>query len=233
MPSPDIRLPDSARRFSARPGIYAITGEVPELPLEDIARAMLKGGAPVVQIRAKHATGQRITQAAAALMPLFDAADSLLIINDDVKAARDSCAHGVHLGQGDLDPRVAREMLGPHAILGYSTHHAGQVEQALRWHEASGGMLFSYLAFGPLFPTATKHDADPVTGTAILREIRTMWPGPLVGIGGITIASMAELAAAGLTRPALISALMAHTSDGITSATARMHSAWQQALESR
>jgi thiamine-phosphate diphosphorylase len=107
------------------------------------------------------------------------------------------------------------------------------VEQAMRWHEASGGMLFSYLAFGPLFPTATKHDADPVTGTAILREVRAMWPGPLVGIGGIAIENLPTLAEAGLTRPALISALMAPTSDEIVTATARMQSAWLQATESR
>src|SRR5690349_24856143 len=125
-----------------------------------------------------------------------------LLINDRVDIALAVGAQGVHLGQDDMPADAARKLLGPNAIIGYSTHN---IEQAI----AATKLPIDYLAIGPIFATTTKTDAALVLGldglTAVRRAIGTF---PLVAIGGITHANARQVIQAGVDSVAVISAVL-------------------------
>jgi thiamine-phosphate pyrophosphorylase len=128
-----------------------------------------------------------------------------LIINDRVDVALAIGAHGVHLGQDDLPPEAARELLGAAAIVGYSTHNVDQALEAVK-------LPIDYLAIGPIFPTTSKPDTFPVIGLKGLRAVRrAIGDFPLVAIGGITHANARDAIEAGADCVAVISALLADT----------------------
>jgi thiamine-phosphate pyrophosphorylase len=138
-----------------------------------------------------------------------------LIINDRVDLALAVGAHGVHLGQDDMPPEAARKLLGPNAIIGYSTHN---IEQAI----AAINLPIDYLAIGPIFATTTKTDTAPVLGLEALRTVREAIGGfPLVAIGGITHANAREVIRAGADSVAVISAVLTQ-SGGIPEATRKL-----------
>src|SRR6185295_20134775 len=88
-----------------------------------------------------------------------------LIINDRVDIALAVGAAGIHLGQDDMPPEAARKLLGPNALIGYSTHN---IEQAI----AATKVPIDYLAIGPIFATRTKSDTAPVLGLEGLRAVK-------------------------------------------------------------
>jgi thiamine-phosphate pyrophosphorylase len=134
-----------------------------------------------------------------------------LIINDRVDIALAAGADGVHLGQDDLPPEAARKLLGPQAIIGYSTHN---VEQAI----SATKLPIDYLAIGPIFSTTTKSDTAPVLGLEGLRAVRrAIGEFPLAAIGGITLNNARAVIDAGADSVAVISALL--SAADITTAT--------------
>lgn len=132
-------------------------------------------------------------------------AGALFVINDRADVARLLDA-GLHVGQDDLPPAEARRLIGPDAVLGLSTHNPAQFRAALM-------EPVDYVAFGPIFPTATKENPDPVVGLGLLPELaeQARRSGrPLVAIGGITRARAHEVLAAGADSLAVISDLVPH-----------------------
>jgi thiamine-phosphate pyrophosphorylase len=121
------------------------------------------------------------------------------IVNDRVDLAVAVEADGIHLGQDDLPPRAARPLLRPGMVLGRSTHSVAQARQA----QADGA---DYIAVGSMFPTQTKPDFELV-GPELLRAVRPETKAPLVGIGGITRANVAQVIRAGADGVAVISAV--------------------------
>ncbi len=107
---------------------------------------------------------------------------------------------GLHVGQDDLPPASARKLIGT-APLGFSTHNPKQFAAAL-------AEPADYLAFGPVFPTRSKENPDPVTGIEIVRQLRRMTEKPLVAIGGITLERAPEVWQAGADAVAVISDLL-------------------------
>ncbi len=184
--SPDHRL--AAARF------YAILdpGYAPPEKLAPLCRAVLAGGADVVQLRAKAwPTSARVTLLRA-LAPLCADAGVPLVCNDDLAAALAVPGVGLHVGQDDLPPREARAALGPGRVLGLSTHSLPQARAAL----ALGGVL-SYFATGPVFATLTKPDY-PAVGLDLVRAVAALNPVlPWFCIGGINRANAASVKAAG------------------------------------
>jgi len=183
----------------ALPRFYAIIGRFSEasgLPLDEIARMLTGAGVRLIQIRAKQATTGGLLDDTRRLLSLFPR-ESTLIVNDRADVAQLSGAAGVHLGQDDLPASAARALLGPDKIIGWSTHSAAQVE-------AANQLPADYLAFGPIFSTATKPDTEPVVGLAGLREARKLTRKPLVAIGGITPATAAAVIEAGADSVAVI-----------------------------
>ncbi|NRD47341.1 thiamine phosphate synthase, partial [Corallococcus exiguus] len=90
----------------------------PELPLVDKAGQLLQGGARVLQLRMKHTPPREALVAARAVVALCRRAGAVCLINDRVDLALLSDAHGVHVGDEDLPPEAARELLGPGRYVG-------------------------------------------------------------------------------------------------------------------
>jgi len=161
----------------------------------------LRGGVTLVQLREKNVDGGIFLQRAIALKILCDKYNVPLLINDRIDVALACKASGVHLGQDDIPPSVARSILGPDAIIGVSAHSC---EEALA-AEKDGA---DYLGVGAVFPTNSKDDASEV-GLNMLKEIRKISKLPIVGIGGINAQNYAQVLEAGAQGAAIISGILA------------------------
>lgn len=167
---------------------------------EQVAQ-LAEGGARLIQIREKHLTPQDFFKEAEAAIKVARAKNIKVVINDRVDIALALKADGVHLGQDDMPPEAARELLGPDAIIGFSTHSPRQAQLA-------STLPISYLALGPVFATSSKVNPDPVVGLDGLRlASESVGNLPIVAIGGITRENAAEVIAAGADAVAVISAL--------------------------
>ena len=167
-------------------------------------RAALDGG-PVAafQLRLKGVDEDEIARLAAPLQALCAERDIAFIINDSVALAQRLNADGVHLGQGDGDPREARALLGPEMQIGVTCHDSRHLAME------AGDAGADYVAFGAFYPTTTKevhHQADP----ELLSWWSTVFELPSVAIGGITAENAAPLVAAGADFIAVSSAVWAH-----------------------
>ena len=150
------------------------------------------GAGPVAafQFRVKGIDRHRAARLAEPLLEICRARDVAFIVNDDMGLAKRLGADGVHLGQGDGDPREARALLGPSAQIGVTCHDSRHL--AMEAGEAGA----DYVAFGAFFPTATKetaHRPDPV----ILSWWSRLFEIPCVAIGGITPGNGRALVEAG------------------------------------
>jgi thiamine-phosphate pyrophosphorylase len=169
--------------------------------LLELLDAVIAGGARTVQLREKTWPSGQLLPLAERLRARCRAAGVTFVMNDRVDLAVAVEADGVHLGQDDLPPRLARPLLRPGMILGVSTH---SVEQARR-AQAEGA---DYVAVGAMFPTRTKPDFELV-GPALARAVRPEVQVPLVGIGGITPENVGQVIQAGADGVAVISAICA------------------------
>jgi len=168
---------------------------------EQVAR-LIEGGASLIQLRDKHAAPREFYREAASALKVARDHHARLIINDRVDLALALNADGVHLGQTDIPVEAARQLLGKEAIIGFSTHN---IQQAI----LATSFPVDYLAFGPVFQTATKANPDPSTGQTALREVRAIkGPLPLVAIGGISLSNALEVLKAGADSVAVIAALL-------------------------
>ena len=169
----------------------------------DLARAFLDGGARTLQLRAKNLPSGALLSLSEALVALSVEYKARIIVNDRLDIARLSGAGGVHVGQEDLPPSVAREQLGPAAIVGYSTHSVTQVEGALR-------EPVSYIAVGPVFGTSTKDTGYNAVGLNLVSiASRRAQSTPVVAIGGVTLDNARSVIEAGAAAVAVISDLVA------------------------
>ena len=160
----------------------------------------LQGGVTLVQLREKNVDGGIFLQRAVAVKNLCDKYNVPLLINDRIDVALACKAAGVHLGQDDIPPSLARAILGPDAIIGVSAHSC---EEALA-AEKDGA---DYLGVGAVFPTNSKDDASEV-GLNMLKEIRQISKLPIVGIGGINAQNYTQVRAAGAQGAAIISGIL-------------------------
>ncbi len=185
------------------PRVYALTDvHLSGLPHAEQVELLNLGGASLIQLREKRMPALAFYEQAKAAVTVAERSGVQLIVNDRVDVALAVGAHGVHLGQDDLPPRAARKLLGPTAILGYSTHNVDQAHKAVK-------LPVDYLAIGPIFQTTSKTDTFPVLGLEGLRAVRRATGDfPLVAIGGITHANARDAIEAGADSVAVISALL-------------------------
>ncbi|WP_188236410.1 thiamine phosphate synthase [Sphingopyxis sp. LK2115] len=155
-----------------------------------LEEALAAGPVAAFQFRVKGLDQHEAARLAEPLQAICAAHEVAFIVNDDIALAKRLKADGVHLGQGDGDPKDARRQLGPGAQIGVTCHNSRHL--AMEAGEAGA----DYVAFGAFFPTTTKaveHRADP--------EILTWWQGlfelPCVAIGGITVDNARTLVEAG------------------------------------
>ena len=168
--------------------------------LETAAAAFLDGGAGILQIRHKRQWSRGFFASARTVARLCREAGATLIVNDRADFAL-LLEAGLHVGQDDLPPRDARQLMGRDAIIGFSSHSVAQLC-------AAGGEPVDYVALGPIFTTASKLNPDPVTGIEEIRRCRSLIEKPLVAIGGITLENALDVLRAGADSVAVIAGLL-------------------------
>ena len=170
------------------------------IALETAAAAFLEGGAGILQIRHKLHWSRGFFASARTVARLCREAGAALVVNDRADFALLLDA-GLHVGQDDLPPRDARRLMGPDAVIGFSSHNMAQLC-------AAGGEPVDYVALGPVFATASKLNPDPVTGVEEIRRCRSLVERPLVAIGGITLENAVDAWRAGADSVAVIAGLL-------------------------
>jgi len=161
--------------------------------------AVLAGGARIVQLRDKVSDGRTFYAKALAFREKTKAAGALFIVNDRLDIALLANADGVHLGNDDLPAEAVRH-LAPNLLIGVSCNTEEQAATA----ENRGA---SYFNIGPLFPTQTKEEARDYVGTKAIPRFAARSPLPFTVMGGIKFNHLPELAAAGASRIAVVTAL--------------------------
>jgi len=213
--------------MSTLTGLYPIldVGVVGIERVDGILRALTSAGPALIQLRAKGTSPRLTLELARRCVPLAGAAR--LVVNDHLDLAIASGAAGVHLGQDDLPVRAARRIAPRPFLIGCSTHDLDQLDQALAED-------LDYVAYGPVFTTRTKADAEPAVGLVGLVEAarRAARRGvPLVAIGGIGHDQLPAIRDAGAAMAAMIGALLADPEEeAVAAAIARAHARWTQPL---
>lgn len=205
--SPDLHIPRSPN-FSFSHRLYPIldveAARGRNLDPLTLLAVWLDAGVPLVQLRAKTLESGALLDLADRMVALGAARSAAVVVNDRADVAVMAGAAGVHVGQDDLGPADARQVVGADRIVGFSTHDDAQLDAAC-------SEPVSYLAIGPVFATGTKTDHAPPIGPSGVRRAaeRAARAGlPLVAIGGITLDTAPEIIAAGAAAVAVIADLL-------------------------
>jgi len=189
--------PSERRERLAAARLYVVTGARPDLG--EFLDAILGAGVDIVQLREKEAEAGDLLRWGETFRGAADRHGALFIVNDRPDVAFALEADGVHLGQNDLPPRVARDILRDDAIIGLSTHSPEQ------WDAAAPEA--DYLCIGPVWETPTK-PGRPAAGLDAVRLAassgeRRSW----FAIGGITEGNLSEVLDGGATRIVVVRAV--------------------------
>ena len=185
------------------PKIYPIT----DLRLSGISHAeqvkkLIDGGAEFIQLREKYLAPKDFYFEAEKAIKIARDAKVKIIINDRVDIALALQADGVHLGQDDLPPEQARELLGENAIIGFSTHNIDQAIEAIK-------LPVDYIAIGPVYATSTKENPDEIVGLEGVKKVRkAIGDFPLVAIGGINFDNFHTVLDSGADSVAIVSGII-------------------------
>ena len=183
--------------------LYVITDEGLSHGLShvEIARRALVGGADVIQLRDKALPCRDLVRIRKEIHAITQPAGALFIVNDRLDIALACGADGVHLGQGDISPGVARQLSPPGFIIGVSVGDCREAQSA-EWEGAD------YVVLSPVFATSSKDDAGPGYGLDQLRKIRRSISIPVLAIGGIGPGNARDVIRAGADGVAVISAVV-------------------------
>jgi thiamine-phosphate pyrophosphorylase len=163
----------------------------------ECARELAAAGVRLFQYRDKSASGRDFLTTSRELVSSLNSHRASLVVNDRPDIAVLAGAAGVHVGQEDLDPDQARTIVGEEMWVGTSTHNLDQFRRA-------AATSADYIAVGPIFPTTSKANPDPVVGLELIRQVRQLTEKPIVAIGGITLERAASVIAAGADSVAVI-----------------------------
>lgn len=166
----------------------------------ELTRLAIAGGADTIQFRQKEGSTREMIEVSRQLKQLCAEAGVTFIINDRIDVAIAADADGVHLGQNDFPIPLARKLLGESRIIGGSAVSLEEAQKCI----TEGA---DYIGLGPVYPTASKADAGPVTGITLLKQIVEAIPLPIIAIGGISAENTLELLQAGVHGIAVISAV--------------------------
>ena len=183
-----------------------ITHPSDKYTIAEEAQMAIEGGCRWIQLRMKNATDDEVRNVAMELIPLCQETDTFLVIDDRVELVNELKVSGVHLGKEDMPAREARELLGPHAIIGVT---ANTIDDLL----ALRGLDVDYVGLGPLRHTTTKERLAPVLGYEGYRDIVAQARAagielPIVAIGGITTDDIEPLMATGVNGMAVSGAII-------------------------
>ncbi|HUL58414.1 MAG TPA: thiamine phosphate synthase [Anaeromyxobacteraceae bacterium] len=185
-----------AGRLERLRGLYAIVGGADPVAQ---SRAAIAGGAAVVQVRLKDRPSGEILEIARRVIEVARGR-ALVLVNDRADLAALAGADGVHVGDEDLPPADARRVVGPDRLVGRTARTLEEARAAV-----AGGA--DHVGFGPVHATRTKALAVPPRGLGPLREVCGALGAPVVAIGGIDLAGIGAVAAAGAACAAVVDAL--------------------------
>jgi thiamine-phosphate pyrophosphorylase len=169
-------------------------------PITEVVLQAVQGGVGCVQLREKEMDTRDFYARAVALMQVLAPFNVPLVINDRIDLALACGAQGVHLGQSDMPPDVARRLLPPEVFIGWSVETLDHV-----WRSAS--LPVDYLGVSPVFETPTKTDTPAPWGLDGLGRVRAATSLPLVAIGGVHTGNAAAVLGAGADGLAIVSAI--------------------------
>jgi len=186
-----------------RPRLIVITDRslAAPRPITEIAQLALQGGAPIIQLRDKHATPRDLYAQATLLLPIVHGSGGILIINDRTDVALAAGADGVHLGPADLPVAAARRVAPPRFIIGASTDDP---QRALQLAAAGA----DYIGCGAVFATASKDVGGEQIGPRGVAAVAGAVSVPVVAVGGINAANIDLLRGSGAAGVAVIAAVM-------------------------
>ncbi len=183
------------------PSIYPIIDStLPGDRISQFAQQLAAAGVRLIQLRLKNSSAAVVCAQTRVLLTCLEPYGARLIVNDRPDIACIAQAGGVHVGQDDLPVEAARQICGPGRWVGVSTHNLEQLREADRTSA-------DYIAVGPVFPTGSKANPDPVVGVELVRTARQLTRKPLVAIGGITADKAEQVYRAGADSLAVISDL--------------------------
>jgi thiamine-phosphate pyrophosphorylase len=171
------------------------------IPETECAQKLADAGVHLLQYRNKAASPRELFESSRKLISLLAPLKVSVVVNDRADVSALAGADGVHVGQEDLDVEKARQVVGRKKLVGTSTHNLEQFQRAA----ASSA---DYIAVGPIFPTGTKSNPDPVVGTELIRKVRLLTDKPIVAIGGITLEHAAGIIESGADSVAVISDIL-------------------------
>ena len=182
--------------------LYLVVGgnEIGDRVLEDVVLAAVAGGVTIVQLRDKTSPDAKLIERAAGLRRRLAPLGVPLIVNDRLEVAVAAGADGLHVGQEDISPGIARAAMGPNRILGVSAGNPAEAGLVIPG-------LVDYVGVGPVYATGTKSDAGAAIGLAGLDAMVRLLSVPIVAIGGIGIATAAAVSARGVAGVAVVSAI--------------------------
>ncbi|MFH0777094.1 MAG: thiamine phosphate synthase [Candidatus Eisenbacteria bacterium] len=192
----------SARDRAHAPAYGRLSDPETRIPIPrliDVCVELVRSGATVIQYRAKSLARELFLDRAQSIAAIIRVRAVPLIINDRVDVAAACDAAGVHLGREDVSIAEARRILGPGRTVGRTVRTAAEAVKA----ERDGA---DYLGAGSIFPSPTK-SGIPVIGLEGLKAIRSSVKIPIVAIGGLTLANLPDVVAAGADGLAFVSEL--------------------------
>jgi thiamine-phosphate pyrophosphorylase len=166
---------------------------------EPLLRAALTGGTGMIELRDRENPRNAVERSGQTFRRLADTYGALFIVNDDPHLAAELRADGVHVGQEDISPAEARQILGPEAIIGLSTHSREQVE-------AAAEQPVDYISVGPIWETPTK-EGRPAVGLDLISHAAESAAHPFFAIGGIDTANAEQVVGAGAQRLCVVRAI--------------------------
>ena len=191
-----------------REGIYLVTDRAlcGTRGVVETVRLAVDGGVTTVQLRDKDAGLEDHLRQLESLAEVIDGR-ACLIVNDRLDAVQEALrlgipVDGLHVGQGDLSPAVARAELGPDVVIGLSAQtpeHFAAIEPG----------TVDYVGVGAIHATATKADAPEPLGVEGFRELVSPLEIPACAIGGVKAPDVAPLRRAGAASVAVVSAICA------------------------
>ena len=187
--------------------LYGIldTGYLPPDQFSAMTGKLIRGGAGILQVRAKREDVSVRCSLVEAVLPQCLEHHVPLIVNDDLEVALRYPEVGLHIGQDDLPAEEAREALGEGRIIGLSTHSEAQATDGYAKYQSG---LIDYFAVGPVFPTQTKPDYTPVTTDLVKWVIAQHFDAPYYFIGGVNRKTLPQLVDIGARQVVVVSDIL-------------------------
>lgn len=177
-----------------------VTEELCRLPWKTVVQQILAGGTDIVQLREKHSSDREVLSRSRWIADACEEAGALFILNDRADLAVAANADGVHVGQDEIPAVAARDITGPEALVGLSTHTTVQLNAAL-------DAPVDYIGVGPVFPGKTKTFSE-FPGVPYVSVAARECPKPWFAIGGINTRNLPQLTAVGCRRIAVTASVI-------------------------